>query len=193
MPNTISIPQYLADAFNVPVVLPVASLIPVKLSSPDVEVRKYEASALRKSRLGTYVYESLELKDQNGEVIYTFPDTVLIHLAENSKNIVRTPMQGKDGTVKEYIGMDDWQLRIMGMLINPTSKDYPEDLKSELTRIYERNEALRIDGSSLCTLGIHQIVFSSIKFDRKPGQPSSVAFTIEAYSDEPVELEILNS
>jgi hypothetical protein len=205
---TISIPQYFADVFNLPIVLPVSQFIPptpalnIDIRNKDVgfasnkaeaTVRTYEGQSQRKSRFGTLIYESLELYNQDGSLLYRFPDAVLIEATDNSKNIVKTPIQGRDGTVKEYIGMDDWRIKIMGVLINSTSKDYPEDLVSELSRVYERKESLKVEGSNLCTMGIHQLVFTNISFPRKHGYPSLQPFIIEALSDEPIELEISNS
>lgn len=193
MTQIAQIPQYLLDAFNLPVTLPVLSLVPRVLPPANVgEVRKYNNPPIRKSRFGTFIYESLELRDESGEVIYQFPDQVLIEMVEGRKNIVRTQIQGRDGTVKEYIGMDDYVIRIMGVINNRESKDYPEDLVADLVRVYERKESLRIDGSNLCVFGIHQIVLFDLQLSRKPGHPSQQPFVLEAYSDEPVELEILN-
>lgn len=188
-----SIPQYLLDVFNVPATLPGLSTLRLPLSPAQTEVRGYDSPVIRKSRLGTLIYESLELYDDSDSLIYTFPDAVLIDVSDLPKNIVKTPIQGRNGTVKEYIGLSDWNINIMGALINPSSKDYPEDLVSDLTRVYELNTALKIQGSNLCALGIHSIVLEDLKFTRKPGYPSTAYFTIKACSDEPVELEIINS
>jgi hypothetical protein len=193
MSQIVSIPQYLLEAANVPITIPGVSTLRLPLSTANTEVRGYQATELKKSRLGTLIYESLELYNDNDELVYQFPDAVLVVLAERPKVIVKTPIQGKDSTVKEYIGMDDWHLTITGALINPSSKDFPEDLVSDLRAVYEQKIAFKIQGSSLCALNIYNIVLEDLKFERRPGYPSTALFTIKACSDEPIELEILNS
>jgi Domain of unknown function (DUF6046) len=49
--------------------------------------------------------------------------TVLIQVSQ-ARRIVRTEIQGMDGTIKEYIGMDDYQVSINGILTGPNGS-YP--------------------------------------------------------------------
>lgn len=190
---TISLPQYLVEVFDLPAALPVLQRFTPEPSFEKLKVKGYSSPAKKQSALGTYLYETLELYDEQGALRYVFPDTVLIEVCNRPKNIIRTPIQGRNGTVKELIGMDDWHLSIMGQLINPAAKDYPEDAVASMVSIYESNRSFGVGGSGLCAIGVHAIVMSDLKLTRRPGYPNSVAFKIDAYSDDPIELQILDS
>lgn len=89
------------------------------------------------SYLGTPVYANLvfqhgnyfELKDINQTNAIPYDglviQTVLIEVTQ-TKNIITTAMQGKDGTVKEYISMGDYAATLTGGIIGECDYEYDE-------------------------------------------------------------------
>ncbi|WP_443937095.1 DUF6046 domain-containing protein [Pedobacter sp. MW01-1-1] len=151
------------------------------LNVPDV------LQAPVQSVLGTPIYELITLKD--GDLEYTFPDWPLIDVAF-SKNIIKTPLKGYNGTVKEFINIDDYQIQIRGILINYVNDEYPLDLLDKLKRICSINKELQVTSPVLNQLDIHNLVITDVRYPEVEGYNHIQPFVIQALSDEPIELII---
>lgn len=144
------------------------------------------------SVLGTPIYEQISfmVPDVNGTLKnYTFPDWPLLDISA-SKNIVKTPIKGANGTVKEYINIDDYQITIRGILINYDSDEYPEDLVNDVHELFKANKEMQVTTPVLNLLDIHNIVIIDLKFPEVEGFNNIQPFVIQCLSDEPVELLI---
>lgn len=144
-------------------------------------------SALAQSILGTPIYEQITFKDGNNE--YTLPDWPLIDIAY-TKNIIKTPVKGRNGTVKEYINIDDYQIAIRGILINYFTDEYPYDLLSQLQSFCIINKELQVTSPVLNILDIHNVVIADVRYPEVEGYNHIQPFIIQCLSDEPVELII---
>lgn len=153
--------------------------------------------ALYLSPLGTPVVADITFlggtytDDETGREI-TFPtltlQTVLI-TASQPKRIIKTDIQGRNGTVKEYIGMDDWQITIDGLLTGPNGIFPIEDM-SDLRDIFKAPITIPIVSRYLQMLEIFSIVVQDYNFSQEPGGYSKQGFTLNCISDIPVELII---
>ena len=84
------------------------------------------------SSLGTPVFSDMLLREnQDDEGIYI--DTLIITINQ-SKNIVKTPIEGRNGTIKEFISDGDYQITITGALVGADGQ-YPINQVNELLRI----------------------------------------------------------
>lgn len=153
--------------------------------------------ALYLSPLGTPVVSDLTLKggtytDFSGRSV-TFADIkialVLINVSQ-AKKIITTEIQGNDGTVKEYIGMDDYQVNINGILNGPNGS-YPMSAVNALHQLCKAPVAIDVESRYLQNLDIHQIVIKDFSYDQEPGGYSKQNFSIQAISDAPVVLTIV--
>lgn len=82
------------------------------------------------------------------------------------KNIVKTALIGRAGTVKEYVSDGDYQIAMaVGLVaINDRGEiidQYPEKAVEQLREILERPEALEVSSGFLNLFGINSIVVSS--------------------------------
>lgn len=139
------------------------------------------------SVLGTPIYEQITFRTSGRE--YTFPDWPLIDISA-SKNIIKTPIKGRNGTVKEYINIDDYLITIRGILINHDGEEYPEEMVNEMHDIFKINKELQVTTPVLNLLEIHNIVIQDLKFPEVEGYNHIQPFVIQCLSDEPVELVI---
>lgn len=147
-------------------------------------------TALTQSILGTPIYEQITLRDGGNE--YTFPDWPLIDIAF-TKNIIKTPIKGRNGTVKEYINIDDYQIGIRGILINYVNDEYPYDLLSQLQSFCIINRELQVTSPVLNILDIHNLVITDVRYPEVEGYNHIQPFIIQCLSDEPIELIIKSS
>jgi len=150
------------------------------------------------SKLGTVVYSNIifnagVILDENGVADYWNDfriDDVLLSVSQ-SKKIITTEIQGRDGTVKEYIGLDDFQIQITGRL-NGTYNVNPKDLTRQLKIILSAGQPLEITSWYLQNLDITDIVVKDFNFGQTEGEYSTQYFTINALSDKRFEAKIIS-
>lgn len=149
--------------------------------------------------LGNKVFSNLEVqKDSytlNGKRIQ-FPnlifDTCLFTVTQQ-KNIVETAIQGRSGTVKEFIGNGDYLISIRGVIAGAKDR-YPlngntvnnASVNSVNNLIAMGNAPMELNVNSwyLNMLGIYKMVIYSFHLPQMEGQYSTQFFEIEAKSDE---------
>lgn len=153
--------------------------------------------AMYLSSLGTPVVADIVFEggtytdDETGRQI-TFQSvtlaTVLVALSQ-PKRIIRTEIQGRDGSVKEYIGMDDYQVTIQGV-ITGTNGTFPHIEVAELHKVLKAPITIPVVSAYLQLFDIFNLVIVDYSFDQEPGGYSKQNFIINAISDKPVELLI---
>ena len=146
------------------------------------------------SKMGTVVYSNIiinKIYDANGNLIFDDYriDDCLMQVSQ-SKKIVTTEIQGKDGTVKEYIGLDDFQVQISGRITGSYGV-YEKELVNKLKKILSLGQPLAVSSWWLQNLDITDIVVKDFSFDQNEGEYSTQYFTINALSDRRFEALIL--
>lgn len=124
-----------------------------------------------------------------GKVSYDLPVETVLDL-DRAKIIVKTNMQGRDGSVKEYISMDDWNLTFKGFIINYENDLYPEKEVETLVKIFELNNALTMHSKWLSRWGIERIVVTDISLPTFEGVSNVQPYEITCLSDTLIVLEI---
>lgn len=117
-------------------------------------------------------------------------DTVLCDVAI-VKQIVKTKIQGVNGSVKEYISQDDYQIKIRGALVDPSGQRYPEEQVLQLVEYCEVPESVRIYSRFLNdNFNIQYLSIENVNFPQVEGTENVQLFEITAVSDDPIELTI---
>jgi hypothetical protein len=148
------------------------------------------------SMLGTPVYSNLDVQggsytDNNGNTI-TYPSLTLdavLFVVTQSKNIVITNIQGRNGSIKEYIADDDYNVTITGIIAGGNNV-YPKNEVLALKKVLDSPTAININSWFLNQFGVHTIVIKDYNFGQEAGRNSQQAFSISAISDVPVILQI---
>jgi Domain of unknown function (DUF6046) len=150
------------------------------------------------SALGTKVLVDLTFKgksyyDENGQY-FSFSDirleTVLVSVTQN-KNIVKTQIQGRKGTIKEYIGQGDYSIQIDGILLG-SNGNYPKLNVQELIYVINCPESIDVVSWFLQMFGIYSIVIDSgAQINQEEGQYSKQPFSIPCLSDDNSNLRYL--
>ncbi|KAA9041611.1 hypothetical protein FW778_06210 [Ginsengibacter hankyongi] len=150
------------------------------------------------SPLGTPVMQDITF----GSVLYTDQNTgrqrttkplTLINIlfsCSMTKNIVRTSIPGRNGTIKEFVGLDDWQIKINGLIVGGNGH-HPADEIIALKNQLIANVPIPVICAYLNNLDINNIVIKDITFEQEAGGYSSQPFTINALSDHDVLLQVL--
>lgn len=157
--------------------------------SPEIDKELY------KSQLGTPVFSNLELKGGNYTYkgkMYSFPDikidTVLFTVAMQ-KNIIVTPIQGGDGTVKEYISDKDYLITVRGVLTGG-NQIFPRDAWRDLIEVVKAKAPIQVNSWYLNDLDIFNLVITDYEFPQDMGTNSQQPFIFSALSDVPIELKL---
>lgn len=136
----------------------------------------------RKSLLGTPMHFPVKLDR------YELPNEPLIRITGQNR-IVRTPLDGKNGTFKEFFSVDDYEVVIKGIAINDANEDiYPEAIVRKIRELCEDGSA-EVTCKLLSFFNIKRLAFEKWDFPPLEGviwQP----YEIKCYSDEPYELEL---
>ncbi len=154
----------------------------IPINAPD------EAPITRKSQLGTSIFSDLQFVDIGG-FKHTPVDCVLFNVFQ-AKNIVRTPIIGRDGQIKEYIGDDDFEINIKGVICG-TNGHYPFEQVSNLVEFLRYKQSLGIISQYLNNIfDITEVVVKDYAFEQTEGSYSYQKFEINCWSERPVELLI---
>ncbi len=163
-----------------------------------------------KSMLGTPVFSQIEfeagryfeLDDIKKENPIKYEGIILqTVLAEvtQTKNIITTSIQGRDGTVKEYISKGDFLITITGGVIGETIDGivtdingfYPEVDVRRLAQICEIPDAVTVTSEFLEFFNIREVVITDYNFAQLQGTRDFQPFQITMLSDSPIQLNEL--
>jgi hypothetical protein len=114
-------------------------------------------------------------------------DTVLFQVAQ-SKNIVKTAVQGFNGTVKEYTSDGDFEITVAGSIVGQNPNEYPENDVQKFIKLMSIPEPLEITSEFLGIFGITNVVVESFGLQQSAGFRNVQPFTIRMLSDRPIEL-----
>lgn len=150
-----------------------------------------------KSYLGTPVWSPIEFlrtsgtsldnsqnvgeADGNSEVILRI-DTALITVSQ-TRNIVKTPIAGRPGTVKEYISDGDFIIDIKGAIISKYPLVYPREEVRLLIELLGLPKQIPVASEFLQLFDIDSIVVEQYDIAEKLGSRNEVPFQIQALSD----------
>ena len=190
---SINVLQQLQEQYGVrvesPNVLIAQEVTGINNARPAIELEPESNFPQYKSRFNTPVYELIDFVLPNG-FKFLLPEACIVEMIDSPKVVLRTPIQGRDGSVKEIINNDDKKIVIMGVLINQNNKDYPEELMQNLNQVVSFNGPVTINDLYLNSNNVSQLVITGCQYQRKAGRPNTIYFKIEAFSDEPIILQI---
>jgi len=116
---------------------------------------------------------------------YNIVFPVAIIDARQSKNIVKTKITGRDGSIKEYIGMNDWAITIRSVVDMPADQAPLYFLQSFLQMLVA-GVSIPVKNYYLNALGISNIVIEDVDLGQAEGGYSSQPLTITCVSDVPL-------
>lgn len=146
------------------------------------------------SQLGTKVLIDLTFHGQTYQnelgQSFTFPDitlTAVLISINQTKNIVETPIQGRKGTVKEYVGMGDYALT-MNVIIAGDNGVYPRSDVQDMITMLECPDEITVTSWYLALFKIFSVLVKSYDCNQDEGMYSRQPISIDAVSDEEVNL-----
>jgi hypothetical protein len=129
-----------------------------------------------------FKFSEVKLKSSTDEILL---DTALINISQ-SKNIVTTTLQGRDGTVKEYISDGDYNISIKGVIDSGNMFVYPEALVKRLKDICDVKGNIELLSPFSELLGITEAVITGYSFNQVPAGYNVQPYEITLLSDVPL-------
>lgn len=131
-------------------------------------------------------FQAISYLDQSGK-IWQSPDleilTCLIEVTQN-RHIVTTPIQGRNGTIKEYISDDDYNITITGLLSSNYQDIFPQEELDKLLQFCGIPSNFKVTSPLLNNyFGVTNIVVSTYTFNEVEGDRSNISFQISALSE----------
>ncbi|MCG9911843.1 MAG: DUF6046 domain-containing protein [Flavobacteriales bacterium] len=164
----------------------VSALKPNQL--PTLEVDERSATSL----LGHAIFDVLQFFDQNGNQVYELNDAPIVSVSL-PKNIVKTQIQGRPGTIKEFISNDDYHISVQGILAPGTLNDnrMPLDIMEELAQFLDAPTSYRVSSLFLVRFGITNVVVDNVG-EIKPvdGFDNLIQYSFTLLSDDAPEIAI---
>jgi len=173
-----------------------APVKPPKFIAPIADPSSSEIIGV--SKLGTPVYSvvffapgSYEPLDGGPTVVYEgiTLDGVLVQVTQ-SKNIVKTALNGRNGTIKEFISAGDYEITLRGVITTqfiPSIADIQPTAEIEVLKtLFEVPQDLEIKGPFLDLFGIDRVVVESFDFPERQGFRDAQLFTAKLTQDTPV-------
>ena len=151
----------------------------------DIEVPNSPSAELA-SILGTPIVMPLTLDGVR------LPNEPLISIT-GKKRIITTPIDGHNGSFKEFFANDDYRIVIRGIAVNEEEEEYyPEKIVRELRKLAEKPSALKVANKLLSYFNINQLVIEEYDFPAVEGGMGLQPYTFTCLSDESFELELKN-
>ena len=149
-----------------------------------------------KTHKGTAYYSSLD-KDGNVTLVSIaqdlYLDKVLLEIKQN-KNVVETKIMGRDFTIKEYIGMDDYSINIEGYILSDINGVYPVEEVKLLKQYSVLKTPIWVTNPILNEVfGINYILIKDVDFQDEAGSISYQKFSISAVNDNLYDTDIINN
>lgn len=136
------------------------------------------------SLIGSLIWSDLRLRYDDIDIYF---NTVLFNVSQ-TKNIVATAIQGRDGTIKEYISDGDYEIDVKLLIVNDQSKIYPVDRVNEVISLLRVKDSIEVISPFLQAFNIFNVVITDYKALSREGFLNTQPFEINMISDNPIEL-----
>lgn len=108
----------------------------------------------------------------------------------NTKNVVTTPISGRNGTIKEYINRGDYRITVSGLLVNEIDNFFPTAKVRKFINICEKEEPISFSNAFANHYNITSVVVLDYKLSEKQATRNGVPFSLTLLSDTPIEIKV---
>lgn len=159
-------------------------LLDIPENNPNTQTR-YGTDLYKKDKYGIDCFSPITLRYGSNELFLPYA-TVNI---TTSKNIVRTKLVNRKGSVKEHISLGDYMFTIRGILIN-REQDLPEDELAALKDIYDTRIPISIINpvTDFYLDADDKVIIKSLTLPPMTGVANAQAFVLDCETDSNLEL-----
>jgi DNA primase large subunit len=174
-----------------------ASRAKISVIKSNIPAELLPDESVKSAILGTPVYDQLVIKKAIDTVVnsdqtstdYVKFDAVIIVINQN-RNIVTTPIQGRNGTVKEYISDGDYDINVRGIIASPYPERSPREEIENISELFKLQNELVVVSEYLALFKVQYAVVQSYSFSQIEGSINQVMIDLRLLSDDPIELKL---
>jgi hypothetical protein len=143
------------------------------------------------SLLGTPIFLpcTLKFEDENDPLELELQGEPMIVFRMN-KTIIKTAIDGKQGTFKELYSQDDYGITLRGFLFNNEANEYPEQAVRDFRTILEKQKHIKIINALARIFGVTYIAVENAEVTCVEGAQNYVAYQINALSDQLFDIKL---
>ncbi len=166
------------------------------LSRKPLKVVTEEVSFKKESYFGVALLTQLQLRFAGD--VYVLNDCVMT--VNQERNIVETNLQGRDGSVKQYISDGDYTIAVQAAIDNDsalatkqkfkTLDGYPMSEMKFFMLLLRAKQAIEVTSDWLDLFGVRSVVIKNYNFEQET-YSNRQTFTMQMLSDEPFEIKLL--
>lgn len=160
----------------------------IAIGYQNINVRSRKDYGQSSTLIGMPLFMPLTIKNTDDENDFMLLESAVVELSR-TKNIVSTIIQGRDGSVDEFINNGDWNITVTGMLCLD-GPAYPLNLVTKLEHFLGMKKPLKIEHESLNALSIYEIVVLSENPIIKSAHINVQPYSFTAKSSKPLPLII---
>lgn len=142
-------------------------------------------------------FESANAPVRNNILFKSNDDSLMIQLVDVKINttqdntIVRTPLTGRRGTVKEYIQATDFAFDISGSIISPVANAFPLDYLKSFVKLFSTERNINVENVLINSFGVQKVVMERYTIDQQSTKyVNTINFKLSLISDDDIELEV---
>lgn len=140
--------------------------------------------------LGTPLFMPTKIKAKESDEWYQLPNTPLVEI-NGKKNIVKTPIDGNDGTFKQLWSLDDYEISIRGIAIDEENQDeYPSEIMYNIRALFEERKSIIILNELTTIFGINYMSVETLSIPAVEGAETYQQYIITGCSDKNFDLEL---
>lgn len=120
---------------------------------------------------------------------FQLPNEPIIEVS-GGKRVIKTVIDGSDGTFKEQHSMDDYSVIIRGIAVSQDSDEYPEKDVRKIRQLCEKKGNVTAVCQLLTFFGIDKLVIESFSFPAIEGAPGMQPYELTCISDKEFDIEL---
>ncbi|AYD48200.1 DUF6046 domain-containing protein [Arachidicoccus soli] len=172
---------------------------PYQLGTPKTQTTSIYGSTLQTQYMGVEIWLPVTFRDLPQSFFKDLGNCEIVDVAARKlnlyysvvrvtgrKQIIKTPVNARQGTVKEGYNIDDYNITIRGFLIDKKNYGFPELQIIALRRLFELNQAVALDNAmtNLFTDTVDNMAIESLDFPEVEGGKKHIRpFVMQMVSD----------
>lgn len=145
------------------------------------------------SALGTPIWSDVILHKQEEELLEGVQLISCLITVQQAKNIVKTAIQGRPGTVKEFISDGDYQVTLRGAVTRNFKNEYPLEELRRFLQLLKDSRPLKVISPYLLQFDIHELVVETYTMGQEQGKQNVQTFEVVCSSDTPLLLKEMDN
>jgi hypothetical protein len=147
---------------------------------------------------GKAVYDAIIFKDPNNNDTNTITEKdlkigVALISASQEKNIVKTQVIGREGTVNTYVNKGNWNITIKGVVVNPLANKRPSEDLRKLDTFAGYATQLTVISNFLLDLDVKTIIIENVSYEQREGMRNVYDYTLTCFSEIPFVIQSNNA